>query len=199
MADPIELVLIRHLPTAGNGLRQYVGWTDEPIVPGYMLPAPDQPSAVYGSDLLRARQTAALLFPNAHYHPDAGFRECNFGEFEGKTYAQLETNTLYRQWVDDPYTISPPGGESMQQLESRVTAAFLRLPPGARIITHGGPIRLLLARFAPEQREFWDFDVPHGSCHRLFWDSAAAWKEGKRCTSYSAELRTASGSTSGNS
>ena len=199
MADSVELLLIRHLPTAGNGLRKYVGWTDEPIVPVQITRSLGQPDIVYGSDLIRARQTAELLFPEARYHPDARFRESNFGEFEGKTYAQLETNRAYRQWVEDPRTVSPPGGESLQQVEKRVTEAFLELPPGTWVVTHGGPIRLLLARFAPEPRSFWDWDVPHGSCHRLRWHSSDAWKEGERCTSYSAEKRTANDSLSGNS
>ena len=32
MADRFVLHLIRHLPTAGNEQRKYIGWTDEPIV-----------------------------------------------------------------------------------------------------------------------------------------------------------------------
>ena len=32
MADRFVLYLIRHLPTAGNEQRRYIGWTDEPIL-----------------------------------------------------------------------------------------------------------------------------------------------------------------------
>ncbi|WP_040287582.1 histidine phosphatase family protein [Sporosarcina koreensis] len=188
MDHGVELVLIRHLPTDGNGRKAYVGWSDEPIRPAVTGPADEQLQTVYGSDLLRARQTAELLYPGARYVPDSRFRECNFGEFEGKTYAQLENNTAYRRWVDDPLQVSPPDGESLLQMEKRVTDAFRELPAGARVVTHGGPIRLLLDRFAPDPLEFWEWDVPHGSRHRLYWASAAAWKEGRRCTSYSAEL-----------
>ncbi|MDW0108608.1 histidine phosphatase family protein [Sporosarcina aquimarina] len=181
----IELVVIRHLPTVGNAKRQYIGWTDESIVPAAVKPLDVGCDLVYGSDLLRARQTAELLFPNAGYQADERFRECNFGEFEGKTYAQLEEREHYRSWVDDPTTSAPPEGESLKQVEMRVLEAFRQLPPGARLVTHGGPIRLLLARFAPEQREFWSWKVPHGAIFRFHWDSEEQWKEGERCTSLS--------------
>ena len=31
------------------------------------------------------------------------------------------------------------------------------------IITHGGPIRFLLTKFANVEKSFWDWEVPHGS------------------------------------
>ena len=30
------------------------------------------------------------------------------------------------------------------------------------IITHGGPIRFLLTKFANVEKSFWDWEVPHG-------------------------------------
>ncbi|REB05931.1 histidine phosphatase family protein [Sporosarcina sp. BI001-red] len=198
MARGVDSVVIRHLPTVGNGKRQYVGWTDEPIVAVTVDPYDVDCSTVYGSDLLRTRQTAELQFPNATYVADRRFRECNFGEFEGKTYAQLEKYSHYRSWVDDPIGIAPPGGESLLQVEARVLEAFQQLPSGARLITHGGPIRLLLARFAPEQRDFWSWDLPHGAIYRFHWDSEEQWKEGQRCTSLSVERLTENGDSSEN-
>ena len=55
----------------------------------------------------RAKQSAALYFPQASIEADASWRECNFGEFEGKTYAELEKNKDYRKWIDDPYAFAP--------------------------------------------------------------------------------------------
>src|SRR4051812_46498348 len=94
MASSHHLYLIRHLPTAGNREKKYIGWTDEPIEPvedkGKYRFLEAQNRIVYGSDLLRAKQTAAILMPGADYLPDARLRECHFGDFEGKTYADLE-------------------------------------------------------------------------------------------------------------
>ena len=187
MADSVELTVIRHFPTAGNANRQYIGWTDEPIEQVNVMPQSDTPHYVYGSDLLRAQQTAKQLYPQSMYVPDVRFRECNFGTYEGKTYAQLEKDRQYRNWIDDPIGVAPPFGETLQQVEQRVMAAFQQLPVGATVVTHGGPIRLLLSRFAPEERAFWSWDVPHGVRYRLHWAEKRAWEEGRRCTSLSEE------------
>lgn len=192
----VELIVIRHFPTIGNGKRQYIGWTDEPIVSTVSKPYDSKCREVYGSDLLRTRQTAALLFPNAVYQADSRFRECNFGEFEGKTYAQLERYPHYRSWVEDPATIAPSGGESLRHVEARVVEAFQQLPPGAQLVTHGGPIRLLLSRFAPKVRDFWAWEVPHGVVYRFHWKTEGQWKEGRRCTSLSVERLMENGNSS---
>ncbi|MBE1555742.1 histidine phosphatase family protein [Sporosarcina limicola] len=187
MADGYHINVVRHLPTAGNKQRKYIGWTDEPIVESAELHrclAPGQ--FVYGSDLLRARQTAALYFPKAVYTADWRWRECNFGEFEGRTYADLERDMNYRNWIDDPCMFAPSGGESLRELEARVLSAHLELPNGSIVVTHGGPIRALLTKFSPTVKTFWSWEIPHGSGYRLEWENEQAFKEGTACTSISA-------------
>ncbi|MER2088505.1 MAG: histidine phosphatase family protein [Sporosarcina sp.] len=200
MANGFVLTLIRHLPTAGNQERKYIGWTDEPILEsdewewklcGCLSPL----QFVYGSDLLRSRQSATLYFPKATFEADADWRECNFGEFEGKTFAELEKNKVYRNWIDNPYEISPPGGESLRDVETRVLAALRRLPNEAVVVTHGGPIRTILSKLSSEEKAFWSWDIPHGTGYRLEWESEKAFKEGKPCTFLSAVPTTANGNT----
>lgn len=185
MAHRFVLHVIRHLPTAGNKGRKYIGWTDEPIIVTD-LQGDLAATQVVGSDLLRARQTAALYFPTADYEADCRWRECNFGDFEGKTYADLEKDKDYRNWIDDPYAIAPRGGESLVAVEQRVLSAFKQLSGGTVIVTHGGPIRVLLTKFSPEEKAFWSWDIPHGTGYRLEWQSEQAFKEGKQCVSLSA-------------
>lgn len=190
MANGFVLYLIRHLPTAGNKKRKYIGWTDEPILEsleslelcGCLSPI----QFVYGSDLLRSRQSAALYFPQASFQADASWRECNFGEFEGKTYAELEKNEDYRKWIDNPYTFAPTDGESLEDLEARVLAALKQLPDKAVVVTHGGSIRVILTKFSPEEKDFWSWDIPHGTGYRLEWESDKTFEEEKACTSISA-------------
>ncbi|MCM3636441.1 histidine phosphatase family protein [Sporosarcina luteola] len=188
MASHHHLYLIRHLPTAGNLERKYIGWTDDPIVPveepvrTSIVPAD---GVVYGSDLVRARQTGALLMPDANYVADARLRECHFGEFEGKTYAELEKDKDYRSWIDDPYSFRPRGGESLEDVEKRVLESLFSLPNGAVAVTHGGPIRIALTRYSPVPRDFWSWQIPHGSVWRLEWSNHDEMKEGGRCTSLS--------------
>ena len=186
MVGSYTINLIRHLPTLGNQQKRYIGWTDEPIVDQCKGQIAQQSvSIVYGSDLLRARQSATLLFPNATYMADARWRECNFGKFEGKTYADLEEDSRYRKWIDEPYQIAPPDGEQLQEVERRVLSALADVPNGATVITHGGPIRLVLSTVSSDTKEFWSWDVPHGGMYRLEWLDEQAFKEGKSCTSIS--------------
>lgn len=197
MASDHHLYLIRHLPTAGNRERKYIGWTDEPIEPvrewARTFPMPAS-GIVYGSDLLRARQTAALLIPDADYVADARLRECHFGDFEGKTYADLEMDKDYRNWLDDPHTFAPRGGESLAEVEKRVMEALISLPNGSIVVTHGGPIRIALTQFSSAQQDFWSWQVPHGSIWKLGWRSHDEMKEGLRCVSLSEVPTTGKGS-----
>jgi alpha-ribazole phosphatase len=197
MASDHHLYLIRHLLTAGNREKKYIGWTDEPIVHvrdvvgTFPMPASGM---VYGSDLIRARQSASLLMPNANYVADARLRECHFGEFEGKTYADLEMDKDYRNWLDDPQRCAPPGGESLADVERRVMDVLASLPNGAVAVTHGGPIRIALTRFSPESQEFWSWQIPHGSIWKLEWRNHDEMKEGGRCVSLSEVPITGKGS-----
>lgn len=188
MARRIRLTLIRHLPTAGNEKREYIGWKDEPIVEadGLNIELPWQPKSVYGSDLLRCRESAALYFPRATYKSDCRFRESHFGEWEGKTYDLLKDNKTYRSWIDSPTNYKPPGGESLVEVKSRVLEALIALPEAESdyfIVTHGGPIRLLLTEFSPEQQDFWSWIIPHGSVWQLEWHDRDDFMGGKRCRS----------------
>ena len=195
MARSFVVYVMRHLPTAGNVARKYIGWTDEPIVPleTWHVDLPLKPMHVVGSDLLRAKQSAALYCPQAVYVADCRWRECHFGDFEGKTYADLEEDRDYRAWIDDPYGKEPRGGESLIALEARVLPALQQLANDAVVVTHGGPIRAILTAFSPVERAFWSWDIPHGTGYRLEWHSEKAFKEGKACVSISAVPITAKG------
>ncbi|PSL40594.1 alpha-ribazole phosphatase [Planomicrobium soli] len=179
------LHLIRHAPTLGNQEKRYIGWTDEPVVAFKATPFPEV-EEVWGSDLQRCRQTAEVLFPAALYHPDADWRECNFGEWEQKTYAELEKVEAYRNWLDDPFRITPPSGENLDSVARRVERAVRSLPVKKEftIVTHGGPIRYLQAR--GKQEAFWDQTALHGYRYTLAWKNRQAFEEGTRCTLFSA-------------
>lgn len=191
MANPFVITLIRHLPTQGNRDKKYIGWSDEPIITGMKTKKiAYETKTVAGSDLSRCKQTANQLFNGIPYTENANFRECSFGDWEQKTYNDLKENSQYRDWLDNPRQIAPPNGETMEEMESRVLQALLELvAEGGHpiIVTHGGPIRFLLTKFADENKHFWDWEVPHGSVHTLSWPSKEAVLEGKRCTSFSVE------------
>ncbi|MFN3580497.1 MAG: alpha-ribazole phosphatase family protein [Pseudomonas sp.] len=84
---------------------------------------------------------------------DPGLRELHFGDWEGRTPAELmpEFADLLADFWRDPYQCNAPGGEAMAAFEQRVLASIDRLAAGyadehVLVITHGGVMRLLIAR-----------------------------------------------------
>ena len=98
-----------------------------------------------------AEELAATHSLPLHLEPD--MRELHFGDWEGRSAAALmetDAEALGRFWAD-PYAFTPPNGEPLLHFEARILAALQRLQQrhaGERLllITHGGVMRLLLAR-----------------------------------------------------
>lgn len=189
------IYLIRHLRTTGNVHNKYNGWTDDPILDDHGLQALTHwtPETVYGSDLRRTKETATVYFPNARFIADERLRECHFGDFENKTYEELKEDADYKHWISNLYEHMPRGGESFIDVRKRVIAALKELPSNSVVVTHGGPIRVLLQRFSPEVTDIWSWTVENGSIWKFEWETADCLKEEKRCISLSAVPTTEKG------
>ena len=188
MAQSVILSLIRHGQTAANQQRQYIGSTDEPLIETLPRCTLYEPMIVYGSDLMRCVQTAHAYFPHATYEADERLREIHFGDYELQTYAQLQHDQHYRAWIDNPFTTTPPNGESLSDFVARVDAAFVDIVQTAShytFVVHGGVIRHLLTRFSGNGLSFSYQQAAHHTCYTLTWDSLHDWKEGQLCTSLS--------------
>jgi len=106
---------------------------------------------------------------------EAGVRELHFGDWEGRSAAQImqdQADALGRFWAD-PYGYTPPNGEPVSAFAERVLAAIDSLGrqhAGKRVllVTHGGVMRLLLARARGLPREhLLQVEVGHGALLRL--------------------------------
>jgi 2,3-bisphosphoglycerate-dependent phosphoglycerate mutase len=132
----------------------------------------DRVSAIYSSDLGRARETAAFVgkalgLPVA---VDSALRERSFGSSEGLALGALDTvNSGIRgdQVVDA--SARPDGGESLDEVYERVGTFLERLGgEGHRgdviVVSHGGAIRAMRAFCAgiPMSGTQWDV-VANGS------------------------------------
>ncbi len=166
----MRIRLIRHGMTAGNAARRYVGSTDEPLCPEGRAEAErhaKDPSCqhVYVSPLLRARQTASILFPNAEQTVVEDLREMNFGVFEGRTADEMEHDSDYRAWIDGLCKDAPPGGDSQEGFHRRVADAFtatLKSADGDPVfVIHGGVIMAILEMFAEPKRDFFEWLLPN--------------------------------------
>ena len=202
MAIDFHLTLIRHLPTLANIERRYIGWSDESInqLSNVGIQETLSPEIIYGSDLKRCQQTASIFYPKSSYQSSPAFREMSFGDWELKTYEDLKEDANYQKWVSNPDEISPPNGEFLHQMATRVLTGLKSISGNhPHVVTHGGPIRLVLHKFAPDVRDFWSSDVKHGDKWTLSWDSRKSFEEEKRCKSISVERLTASERMSDNS
>ena len=106
---------------------------------------------------------------------EPGLQELHFGVWEGQSAASLmdtDAEALGRFWAD-PYGFTPPQGEPVLAFSERVLAAVERLRlayAGERVllISHGGVMRLLLARARGLPREqLLNVEVAHGALFSL--------------------------------
>ncbi|WP_433617178.1 histidine phosphatase family protein [Paenibacillus cellulositrophicus] len=130
LVKQVDLLLVRHGTTQWNREKRYLGHTDIPLDPGSrveLAPLARELTGkafhgVYCSDLARCRETLAIISPahadTAMYDPR--LREMDFGAWEGHTYEQLQHEFLYRQWIDSPQQVTPPGGESWADFAGRI-------------------------------------------------------------------------------
>ncbi|QOY35911.1 histidine phosphatase family protein [Anaerobacillus isosaccharinicus] len=182
MDDVVSVTLLRHGVTKANQEKRYIGWTDVSLDEDVAQVGLNRNldvtfDAIYSSDLKRCTQTAKMFAPLQKPKEDYRLREINFGLWEGKTYEDLKSQRHYQKWIDDPFHMVPPEGEAFHQFESRVmecwyeivTACLEQRYRNLLLISHGGPIRLLLTALSPTKKEWWDWEVKHFSGYRLTW------------------------------
>jgi broad specificity phosphatase PhoE len=110
--------------------------------------------ALYTSPLERARETAAAI---AAPHGLTGepldeLGEVHLGEWQGRTFTELDPQELWRRYNAFRAGVPAPGGELMIETQVRVVRTLIRL--AARhpdqliaIVSHGDPLRCILAHF----------------------------------------------------
>lgn len=170
----MKLIFIRHGSTQGNLHHRYIGRTDEPLCPDGILtlkykiyPACDK---LLVSPLKRCLQTAEILYPESTMQIVPDFRECDFGDFEGKNYQELHQNPDYQKWIASGGMMPFPNGEAPQAFRKRCVTAFLNtLPKSGRIayIVHGGTIMSILSEFAGGN--YYDYQIPNGGGYLTDW------------------------------
>ncbi|MGG0757159.1 histidine phosphatase family protein [Brevibacillus laterosporus] len=187
----VKVIWLRHAITAENLAKQYIGHYDVPLSNKGVAQAQqvakflaNQPlTAIFTSDLMRAKETAAIV---SEYHPNlpvqtsSDLREVFFGEWEGLTYQEIERIDRKRiyQFYDDPWNVAPPGGEKLLELQKRLerfvnqeispyckkTKGYSSDPnPILLVVTHGGMLRLVSALLLEnDPGRYFDSSIGHG-------------------------------------
>ncbi len=173
----MAFILIRHAATKGNLERRYIGCrTDEGIL-DFSPRAVPKARRVVTSPLLRCIQTARILYPDIAPEIVSDFRECDFGNFEGRNYLELSGDPAYQAWIDSDGEAPFPNGESKARFSERVVSAFAPFwmdPPKEDIafVVHGGTIMAIMEKFALPKGRYYDFAVPNGCGYVLQRDGS---------------------------
>ncbi len=156
-----RLFLMRHGVTDWNAEHRLQGRTDRPLTDAarahlgaLVVPEEFGGMALYASPLVRARETASLVFGRQAVVEDA-LVEMNWGEFEGQKGADLaaDSGSGFRHVEDWGWDFRPPGGETPAEVLARMRDWLGALDHDAIAVVHMGVIRVLLA-----EAHGYDFD-----------------------------------------
>lgn len=156
----LKIHLIRHGATDANYDGRYIGCkTDLPLAPEglnelrLLKDDIDYPEIerLYSSPMLRCRQTGAVLYPDFEPVMVEELKEYDFGLFENKTAAELESNPNFIPWTSGRLS-APPGGEDNSEFIKRICVGFNKIVldmiegglTESAVIMHGGAIMMLL-------------------------------------------------------
>ena len=179
--DLIRVVLIRHGKTASNLEKRYAGRrNDDPLCPEGIRElesiAPQFHALVGDGSLIfsgyskrcveSARILSRLCSPKLDPLVVERLKEIDFGDFEGKTSAELADDPRYQTWLDSGGTTPFPGGESRKRfikrtvdaIEDSVGLAFASRRETAAFVCHGGNIMAYMSH--KTGGEYFDFQVP---------------------------------------
>lgn len=184
-----RILAIRHGETAWNVDTRLQGHLDIPLNEvglrqarhlAQALVQRDAIDAIYASDLSRAHTTASAIAQamgqavTAH----AGLRERHFGVFQGRTFAEIETELPDHAWQwrkRVPEWTPPGGGESLVALRERILKTVDELAArhtGQQIVlvAHGGVLDILYraaTRLALQAPRSWA--LTNTAVNRLLW------------------------------
>ncbi|MGH3964786.1 MAG: bifunctional RNase H/acid phosphatase [Pseudonocardiaceae bacterium] len=179
--SPTRLLMVRHGQTEHSAQRRYSGRGDLPLTElgerqaaaaAARLSTTDGATAVVSSPMLRARQTAkpvadALGVPVSVHD---GLIETDFGAWEGLTFAEARERDpdLHTRWITDT-SVSPPDGESMDEVHRRVRRVRDQL-----IAEHGGATLVVVSHVTPIKALLrMALDAGPSLLHRLHLDLAS--------------------------
>lgn len=187
--EPTRILAIRHGETAWNVDTRLQGHLDIPLNEmglrqaqhlARALAGHDAIDAIYASDLSRARDTAQAIAQTVGHTvtTHAGLRERHFGAFQGRTFAEIETELPDHAWhwrKRTPEWVPPGGGESLLMLNERIVRTVNEL--AARhcgqqmvLVAHGGVMDILYraaTRLELQAPRTWQ--LTNTAVNRLLW------------------------------
>ncbi len=141
---------------------------------------------VFTSPLKRCTETCRILYPDISPLAIADLRECDFGDWEGKTADELKNEPDFERWLAGDNEVRPPDGESNASFVRRICRMFESIVEGLMktgttesvIVTHGGVIMTLLAVYGLPQAKPFEWVMDNG-CGYSLRVTPMLWQRGK--------------------
>ncbi len=164
--DGLKVCLMRHGRILGKGDKRFIGQTDLALNPEGIVQAESWKPVfddigferIYVSGLLRTHQTADHCCPARAVIADERLNEIHLGAWENLSFDLVKQRfpDAFDQRGKDIYRFHPPGGESFEDVKTRVmpffetlfTKAPSSLSGPVLVITHSGVIRLMACLWA---------------------------------------------------
>jgi len=179
----MDIYVIRHPPVAvAKGI--CYGQSDVPLADSFEAEAaelkrqlPEGFDAVYTSPLSRCMKLATYVSEQPIVSDL--LLEMNFGDWENRNWDDLDQPALF-EWMADPVTVCPPGGENLQLLSQRISQFLDRLPQAEGkilIVTHAGPIRCMWGHLLElPLRNLMKLPVGFGEVFAFHWAEDPAYR-----------------------
>lgn len=155
----LTLYFIRHGQTANNVSGRMQGQLDallseegraqlHDLKARYVYPPVDR---LYSSPAIRARETAAILYPEMEPVLLPGLWELSFGAWEGRTMEEISQTPYFQGWLDQPWDFAFAGGETLLEGSLRIRGAITHIVHDAAqeglrqvaVVAHGEIFNLL--------------------------------------------------------
>ena len=179
----MKVTIIRHGKTQSNIERRYAGCcTDDHLAdegrselsPVMESKTDKRDSAMlFVSPMIRARETAEILFPGVRQTVIEELKEIDFGIFNGKSHAELDGDPVYQAWIDSQCMTPIPEGEDWESFDKRTMQGFRKALQQAAlcakedggcdevyIVAHGGTVMSVMSSLIGG--EYYNFYADNG-------------------------------------
>jgi broad specificity phosphatase PhoE len=168
--------LVRHGQTAWNKEEIFRGRADVPLNERGLKEAElaaeyfrgKRVDAIYASPISRAIQTAEKIAGvlGLKVVPHSGITDMSFGDWEGRPIKEVEQSDpdRFRLWKEEPHLLKVPGGETLEEVRTRTTAALEEVIPSHAqgtviLVSHRVITKVLIcAILGLDNSHFWQID-----------------------------------------
>lgn len=141
--------------------------------------------AVFTSPLLRARESAEILFPECETVVCESITEASFGRFEGRSLEELKHDEEFCRWAAPKSGFVPEGVEPAESFFRRVVDGFVgivneAMSKGMRscaVVTHVDVISLIMAALAYPKAEPYEWNPSPGCGYTVLADPTLFFRE----------------------